>query len=140
MKDEFSTKDFILGTIIGGLAGAVAALLLAPKSGREIRGDLNEGAVQLKDRANDWVQIAQEKGSDLKDKAYTTSSEIKQKAMDTTSQAVKVATDQAKGAAEKAKQVADQAKEAADQVKSVSDDVQEDVEQNATEEKSESEK
>jgi len=92
MGDQFNSKDFIIGTVIGSLAGVAAALLLAPKSGREIRGDINQGASQMKDRADEWIQIAQEKGSSWKDKAYTTSSEIKRKAMDTTSQVAKNVT------------------------------------------------
>lgn len=33
-------SNFLKGLIIGGLIGAVAALLLAPKSGRETRADI----------------------------------------------------------------------------------------------------
>ena len=32
---------FFLGAVIGGTAAAVAALLLAPKSGKELRDDLS---------------------------------------------------------------------------------------------------
>ncbi|MGH2119773.1 YtxH domain-containing protein, partial [Aerococcus sp. L_32] len=39
-----NTGSFLLGAIIGGTAGAVAALLFAPKSGREFRDDLNQQA------------------------------------------------------------------------------------------------
>ncbi|OZU89686.1 hypothetical protein CIL03_00665 [Virgibacillus indicus] len=88
-NNNINTKDFIIGTLIGSIVGASTALLLAPKSGRELRSDINQGAVQVKDRA-------QVKGSDWKDKAYTTGSELKRKAMDTTSQFTKNASDKTK--------------------------------------------
>lgn len=40
-------SSFLLGTIIGGVVGSVTALMLAPKSGREMRGDLANGAKQV---------------------------------------------------------------------------------------------
>ncbi|MFD1953473.1 YtxH domain-containing protein [Paenibacillus thailandensis] len=41
------TKGFLWGTIAGGIVGSVAALLLAPKSGKELRGDISEGAQKV---------------------------------------------------------------------------------------------
>lgn len=35
--------DFLKGALIGGCLGGVVALLLAPKSGRELMGDISEG-------------------------------------------------------------------------------------------------
>jgi len=43
------TKGFLLGTAAGGVLGAVAALLLAPKAGKELRKDLAAGAQQAGD-------------------------------------------------------------------------------------------
>lgn len=42
---------FLAGFIIGGLAGAAAALLLAPQSGEETRVMIREKGIELKDRA-----------------------------------------------------------------------------------------
>ncbi|MFD1362286.1 YtxH domain-containing protein [Lentibacillus salinarum] len=75
-----NNKDFLLGTLIGGLTGAVAALLWAPKSGSELRGDLNNRAVELKDRTGEWKDAAYEKGADWKDTASQKGSEVKEKA------------------------------------------------------------
>ncbi|MBL4951926.1 YtxH domain-containing protein [Neobacillus sp. OS1-32] len=43
-------KSFFLGALIGGLAGAAAALLLAPKSGKELRHSIssNTGTIVTK--------------------------------------------------------------------------------------------
>ncbi|WP_233487845.1 YtxH domain-containing protein [Aerococcus sp. 1KP-2016] len=58
-----NTGSFLLGAIIGGTAGAVAALLFAPKSGRELRDDLNQQANVIRDTALDYADIMSEKGN-----------------------------------------------------------------------------
>lgn len=42
--------------VLGALLGAGAALLLAPRSGREIRDDIRTGALRIRDRAEDAVR------------------------------------------------------------------------------------
>jgi gas vesicle protein len=42
----------------GGLIGAAAAMLLAPRSGRETRNEIRAGALRLRDRAEDAVRAA----------------------------------------------------------------------------------
>lgn len=79
-NSNINTKDFMIGTLIGIIAGGVTALLCAPKSGRELRGNLNDGALQLRDRASEWKDTAYEKGSSWKDTAYDKGSELKEKA------------------------------------------------------------
>jgi len=43
---------FVSGLFLGATLGAMAALLLAPKSGREVRADLYAGGERLKERAS----------------------------------------------------------------------------------------
>ena|SRR5512133_3301095 len=50
-RDEFGA--FLVGFVVGGLAGAVTALLLAPQSGEETRTVIKEKAIELKDVAAD---------------------------------------------------------------------------------------
>lgn len=40
--NNMNGKDFLLGAVVGGLLGAVTALLLAPKSGKDLRMDLSD--------------------------------------------------------------------------------------------------
>ena len=60
-----NSRDFVTGAIVGGLAGALAALLLAPKSGKELRGSLNEQTSSLKNKSADLASVAKEKASGL---------------------------------------------------------------------------
>jgi gas vesicle protein len=53
-------KGLVAGTIIGGLAGAITALLLAPKSGKELRQDIAEKSQELYDKAQDYLAIFEE--------------------------------------------------------------------------------
>jgi gas vesicle protein len=53
---------FIIGLAIGALAGAAAALLLAPASGEELRKNIGDKAVELKDQAQQQVDTLQEQG------------------------------------------------------------------------------
>ena len=48
---SINAKDFIIGTLIGGIVGSLTALLLAPKSGKELRGDINNQAHLLKEKS-----------------------------------------------------------------------------------------
>lgn len=70
------TRDFIIGALIGGFVGASAALLYAPKSGKDLRFDINQGTSQLRDRAEDWKDIAYEKGSEVKNKAVSSAADL----------------------------------------------------------------
>ncbi|MFD2446433.1 YtxH domain-containing protein [Bacillus sp. CGMCC 1.16607] len=60
-----NSKDFIVGALIGGLVGAAAALFLAPKSGRDIRYNLNEQTSYLKDKGEQWISLAVNKGNGI---------------------------------------------------------------------------
>lgn len=55
-KDEFGA--FLLGFLVGGLTGAVTALLLAPQSGEETRNVIREKAIELSDKASSTIEDA----------------------------------------------------------------------------------
>lgn len=44
-KDGINSKDFLIGTLIGGIIGATTALFLAPKSGKELRDEIGRAHV-----------------------------------------------------------------------------------------------
>lgn len=68
-KDS-STKDFLLGALIGSVVGAVTAILLTPKSGKDIRGDIKEystkvNADELRKKGQNLFETAKEKSSQI---------------------------------------------------------------------------
>ncbi|MDY6310854.1 MAG: YtxH domain-containing protein [Cyanobacteriota bacterium] len=74
-----SAGKFIAGFIVGGAIGAIAGILLAPKSGEETREALatsakdmikkaDETAKQIQSKADDAVSELQKKGEEIKDK------------------------------------------------------------------------
>ena len=46
----------LVGMLIGGLAGAVTMLLLAPQSGKETRKQIQEKGLELRDRTTEMVE------------------------------------------------------------------------------------
>lgn len=64
-KQEVQHKDnanvagsAVAGLLIGGLAGAGAALLLAPQSGKETREQIQQKSIELRDRTTETVEEA----------------------------------------------------------------------------------
>jgi gas vesicle protein len=45
--------NILLGMLIGGLAGAVTMLLLAPQSGKDTRLQIQKKGIELRDRTNE---------------------------------------------------------------------------------------
>lgn len=55
-RDEFGA--FLVGFIVGGLTGAVVALLFAPQSGEETRALIKDKSIELRDRASHTAEEA----------------------------------------------------------------------------------
>ena len=56
--------SFAFGLIVGGLVGAAAALLLAPKKGSETRSDLLERSAAMRSRAEEIAAQARTQAQD----------------------------------------------------------------------------
>jgi gas vesicle protein len=69
MKEELKKKgiDMLVPFLVGGAVGAGAALLLAPKPGKEIRNDLKRFTTTTKDR----VTLAVDRGKELYEEGRT---------------------------------------------------------------------
>lgn len=92
--DSISTRLTYL--LIGGGIGAILALLFAPKSGQELRGDIadatrkgidrsREAAQQLSDRAGEYYEATRERASELYTQAAGRVSEAAQSAREAAS-------------------------------------------------------
>ncbi|PLR80147.1 YtxH domain-containing protein [Bacillus canaveralius] len=86
-----TSRDFVLGAIIGGVVGAATALLLAPNSGRELRSDLKEQAGMLKEKTNEYREAAMTKGSDLAAQAKEKTGQLRETAMTKGGEVVSIA-------------------------------------------------
>lgn len=75
-RDSNSCKGFMFGAVIGGIVGAVTALILAPKSGRELRVEFNEKAKYLSEKTDHIKQSATEKTEKLREVAKEKGAEL----------------------------------------------------------------
>ena len=55
-KYHTNPLNVVAGILIGGLAGAVTMLLLAPRSGKDTRMQIQEKGIELRDRTNEIVE------------------------------------------------------------------------------------
>lgn len=92
-KDSINSKDFLIGTLIGGIVGATTALFLAPKSGKELRDNIGEQAVIVKEKtgkitndarekSNEFAALAKEKSANLTQVVSEQSTQIMNKVRD----------------------------------------------------------
>ena len=80
-EDTMHVKDFVIGALVGGIVGAAAALLLAPKSGSELRGDVAIQAVSLKDKSVELSHVAKDKTAQLSSQLKEQSTQLVDKVM-----------------------------------------------------------
>ncbi|HLA95317.1 MAG TPA: YtxH domain-containing protein [Pyrinomonadaceae bacterium] len=96
MRHEYDREEANVSTkltylLIGGGIGAIIALLFAPKSGEELRGDIadvtrkgiekgRESAVQLQERAEEYYEVGREKASEYYQTAQEKAGEFAEKA------------------------------------------------------------
>ena len=77
-----SAGKFLAGFLVGGAIGAVAGILLAPKSGEETRQMLADGAKDAMKRADETVKQIQSKADDVVSDMQKKGEEIKEKLQD----------------------------------------------------------
>jgi len=96
MRNEYDRDDAHVSTkltylLIGGGIGAVIALLFAPKSGTELRGDIadatrkgiekgKETAAHLQERAGEYYEVGRERASEYYQTAQEKAGELAGKA------------------------------------------------------------
>ncbi len=90
-REETSATTKLTYLIIGGGIGAILALLFAPKSGEELRGDIadvtrkglekgKETAAQLQEKAGEYYEVTREKAGEYYQVASEKAGELKNKA------------------------------------------------------------
>lgn len=78
-EENVNMKDFVIGALIGGIVGAAAGLLLAPKTGRDLRSDVAVQAVNLKDKSAVLSSNAKDKTLQLSKQLQEQSSQLVEK-------------------------------------------------------------
>ncbi len=81
-KKETHPKDFVWGGILGGVAGACAGLLLAPKSGQALRKELREKCDQIGDISEQLADVVSEKSKTIANSVSSQAREWADKAKD----------------------------------------------------------
>ena len=87
MSDHDDFGAFLIGFVVGGVAGAVAALLLAPQSGEETRALIKDKSIELRDMAtytagkarvkvDEFTTDAKPRGKELVDNARSRGKEF----------------------------------------------------------------
>ncbi len=90
-REETSAATKLTYLIVGGGIGAILALLFAPKSGEELRGDIadatrkgieksKETAAQLQEKAGEYYEVSKEKAGELYETATEKAHELSEKA------------------------------------------------------------
>jgi gas vesicle protein len=59
-KTMARAKDFFAGLLLGGTVGAVAMLLLAPRSGKATRTRIQHRSIEFRDQVAEGVEDAEE--------------------------------------------------------------------------------
>jgi len=81
-RDEFGA--FLVGFVVGGLTGAVVALLFAPQSGEETRALIKDKSIELRDKAQvsaeEAYHRAEQMASDARVRADQLAHEAKERA------------------------------------------------------------
>ena len=102
-REETSATTKLTYLIIGGGIGAILALLFAPKSGEELRGDIadvtrkgleksKETAAQLQEKAGEYYEVTREKAGEYYQAAQEKAGELKTKAGEIADKAKSAAT------------------------------------------------
>ena len=80
MSDRDDFGAFLVGFIVGGLTGAVSALLFAPQSGDETRTLIKDKAIELRDQTSETVSETLEKAEAYAKDAVTKAEKLLEEA------------------------------------------------------------
>lgn len=78
-EGSVNMKDFVIGALVGGIVGAAVGLLLAPKTGKDLRSDVASQAVTLKEKGIQLSETAKEKTIRLSHQIKEQSNQIVEK-------------------------------------------------------------
>ncbi len=78
--DDGDVGNRVAFLLLGGLLGAAAALLFAPKAGRELRADIadatRKGVDQAREKAGEYYEVGRERATEFYETASTKAGEF----------------------------------------------------------------
>lgn len=75
-NNNMNGKDFLLGAVVGGVIGAISALLLAPKKGKELREDIATQYHNVSEKTQELAGVVGRKGQEYAEKAKEVASNV----------------------------------------------------------------
>jgi gas vesicle protein len=78
-SDSSNLGTAITFLLIGLGAGALAGLLLAPKTGKQMRRDLQKGFEDARDKVGDWADDAKDRVRDVASKGVDLADDLREK-------------------------------------------------------------
>lgn len=97
-RDEFGA--FLVGFIVGGLTGAVVALLFAPQSGEETRALIKDKSIELRDKAQHSAEETLARAEAAAQEARARADELARQLREKGTQAYTTARERGKAAVE----------------------------------------
>jgi gas vesicle protein len=97
-RDEFGA--FLVGFIVGGLTGAVVALLFAPQTGEETRALIKDKSIELRDKAGQTAEEALARAEAAAQDARARADELAKQVRDRSKQVYTDVRERGKGAIE----------------------------------------
>jgi gas vesicle protein len=79
-ENDNGRGGFFGGLLIGSFFGALAGLLFAPKSGKELRSELKRKGSEVLDEANEFYSEAQARAKIIIEEAHRRAEELKKEA------------------------------------------------------------
>ena len=116
-ENESGRDNFLRGLLIGGILGALAGILFAPKSGKELRSDLKQKGSEVLGDAREFYSEAQVKAKAVLEDAWHRAEDLKKEANRQLAEARTKAREILRDAGEKASEVGELAKEAMGEAK-----------------------
>jgi gas vesicle protein len=95
-RDEFGA--FLVGFVVGGLTGAVVALLFAPQSGEETRALIKDKSIELRDKAQVTAEEALARAESLAADARLRAEELTKEARARATELANEVRERSKGA------------------------------------------
>ena len=97
-RDEFGA--FLVGFVVGGLTGAVVALLFAPQSGEETRALIKDKSIELRDKAQMTAEEAYARAEQAAKEARVRAEELAKEARERATELAAEVRERGKGAIE----------------------------------------